>query len=85
MKDLKRPVEVLWVLLAVIVVAAMLILAGCVSCPGDELRIVNPVTWHELEAAELHDRCMDWDEKTRGCVISGAEGDHIYTLPVQRP
>jgi hypothetical protein len=59
-----------------------LALAGCVD--SDSMRIVNPVTWHELGAAELRERCNDWSESLRGCVISAPEGDHIYTLPVMR-
>jgi hypothetical protein len=63
---------------------AMAILSGCISCPGDDLRIVNPVTWHELSAADLVLECRDADPSLRGCVVSRADGDHIYTLPVAR-
>lgn len=73
-------------LLGLFIVALVIIflIPGCVSCPGDDLRIVNPVTWHELGVTELHERCMDWDPKVRGCVISGPDGDMIYTLSVVR-
>jgi hypothetical protein len=58
------------------------LLSGC-GCPGDNLRVVNPVTWHELDYPYLQEMCQSWDPKTRGCVISRADGDHIYTLPVK--
>jgi hypothetical protein len=60
-----------------------LLFLGCAE--PDANRIVNPVTWHELSASELADRCLDYSGKIRGCVVSGPEGDHIYTLPVARP
>jgi len=64
--------------------AFMFLLAGC-STPGDNLRIVHPVTWHAVPAVELADVCGDWDERLRGCIIARPEGDHVYTLPVCGP
>lgn len=61
----------------------LLLLTGC-ACPGDDLRIVNPVQWGELDLPQLQDRCSDWSDKLRGCVISGPDGDMIFTLPVVR-
>ena len=65
--------------LLVLVLMALVILffiPGC-GCPGDSLRVVNPVTWHPLEAAELQER---WGDVRPGCVISGPDGDLIYVL-----
>lgn len=65
--------------LLVLVLMALVILffiPGC-GCPGDSVRVVNPVTWRPLGAAELQERCGD---ARPGCVISGPDGDVIYML-----
>ncbi len=71
-----------------LVACAVLALAqGCATFstePGDELRVVHPVTWRELAPLDLQEMCRDWTAGLRGCVVSRPEGDHIYTLPVCR-
>lgn len=61
--------------------SVLVALSGC-ACPGDENRIVHPVSWYELPAAELYVMCRE--TSIRGCVVSRPEGDSIYTLPVVR-
>jgi hypothetical protein len=55
---------------------ALFLLSGCAS--ADDLRVVHPVSWHELNAVELGEMCEDYSSGIRGCVISRAEGDAIY-------
>lgn len=62
----------------------LIFLTGCASCPGDELRVVNPVSWAELDLPKLQDRCNDWSPNLRGCVVSGPDGDRIYVLPLEK-
>lgn len=71
--------------LEVLVVALVLVLicAGCAGL-GDEFRVA-PARWVELELPALKEMCRDWSAGMRGCVVSRAEGDTIYTLPVVRP
>ena len=55
-------------------VLLLLLLAGCAS--PDDLRVVHPIQWYELERVDLAIMCRDKDVK--GCVVSRAEGDSIY-------
>ena len=66
-------------------ILGLILLQGCAGyCPGDELRVVHPVEWRELGLLELKEMCRDWSDGMRGCVVSRAEGDTIYTLPVEK-
>lgn len=61
----------------------LIFLAGCSTMqPGDELRIVHPISWHRVSQDELNVECREVG--LTGCVVSHFDGDHIYTLPVCR-